>query len=80
MRLFTYGLSLALLSFCLLGLSGCGEDNATAINEQASKTSGTKVELKEAPPQDQRAFGERSKNAGVTSPDAAKAAGYPRRK
>jgi len=64
MRLFTCGLSLALLSFCLLGLSGCGEDNQSELNKQASKTSGEKVELKEAPPQDQRAFGDRSKNAG----------------
>ena len=37
MRLFTSGLSLALLSFCFLGLAGCGEDNEAAINEQASK-------------------------------------------
>ena len=37
MRLFTTGLSLALLSFCFLGLAGCGEDNEAAINEQASK-------------------------------------------
>ena len=49
MRLFTCGLSLALLSFCLLGLSGCGEDNQSEINQQASKTSGTKVELKDTP-------------------------------
>jgi ABC-type phosphate transport system substrate-binding protein len=41
MRLFTNGLSLALLSFCFLGLAGCGEDNEAAINEQASKAKGT---------------------------------------
>jgi len=74
MRLFTCGLSLALLSFCLVVLSGCGEDNATAIDQQAAKTSGTKVELKDAPPKDQREFGERSKNAG-----GIKAPGYGKR-
>jgi hypothetical protein len=37
MRLFTRGLSLALLSFYFLGLAGCGEDNEAAIKEQASK-------------------------------------------
>jgi len=36
MRLFTRGLGLALLSFCFLGLAGCGEDNEAAINEQAA--------------------------------------------
>ena len=41
MRLFTRGLSLALLSFCFLGLAGCGEDNEAAIKEQASKAKGT---------------------------------------
>ena len=41
MRLFTSGLSLALLSFCFLGLAGCGEDNEAAIKEQASKAKGT---------------------------------------
>ena len=38
MKLFTCGLSVALLSFCFLGLTGCAEDNEAAINEQASKT------------------------------------------
>ena len=41
MRLFANGLSLALLSFCFLGLAGCGEDNEAAINAQASKAKGT---------------------------------------
>ena len=67
MRLFTCGLSLALLSSCLLGLSGCGEDNQSDINKQAAKTSGTKVELKTPQPQDQRQFGEQSKKAGTAS-------------
>jgi len=55
-------------------LSGCGEDNQSEINKQASKTSGEKVELKEPPPKDQREFGERSKNAG-----GIKAPGYGKR-
>jgi len=59
----------------LLGLSGCGEDNQSELNKQAAKTSSTKVELKEAPPQDQRAFGERSKTAGGIN-----APGYPKKK
>ena len=37
MRLFTRGLSLALLSLCFLGFAGCAEDNEAAIKEQASK-------------------------------------------
>ena len=43
MRLFTCGLSVALLSFCFLGLTGCAEDNEAAINEQASKTKGDTI-------------------------------------
>ena len=38
MRLFTSGLSLALLSFCFLGLAGCREDNEAAINTQMSRS------------------------------------------
>ena len=41
MRLFTSGLSIALSSFCILGLAGCAEDNEAAIKEQASKAKGT---------------------------------------
>ncbi len=43
MRLFTCGLSVALLSFCFLGLTGCGEDNEAAVNELASKSKATSV-------------------------------------
>ncbi len=39
-RLFC-GSSLALLSFCFLGLSGCAEDNEAAIKEQARTAKGT---------------------------------------
>ena len=77
MRLFTRGLSLALLGSCLLGLSGCGEDNQSEINKQAAKTSGTQVENKVPPPKDQREFGERSKATQLTTPGAAKSSGYP---
>ena len=41
MNLFTNGLRLALLSFCSLGLAGCGEDNEAAIKAQAAKAKGT---------------------------------------
>ena len=41
MRLFTSGLSLALLSFCFLGLAGCAEDNEAVIKEQAARAKGT---------------------------------------
>jgi hypothetical protein len=34
MRSYTTGLSLALLSFCVLGLIGCAEDNEAAIKQQ----------------------------------------------
>jgi hypothetical protein len=67
MRLFTCVVSLALVSFCLLGLTGCGEDNASLIDQQAWKTSGTQVETKVPPPNDQREFGERSKGGGTAN-------------
>jgi hypothetical protein len=41
MRSFTSGSSFALLSFCLLGLAGCAEDNEAAMKEQAAKAKGT---------------------------------------
>jgi hypothetical protein len=41
MRLFASEFSLVLLSFCFLGLAGCGEDNEAAIKEQAAKAKGT---------------------------------------
>jgi len=70
---------MALLGFCLLGISGCGEDNQSEINQQAAKTSGTQVENTVAPAQSQQEFGERSKATQLTTPGAAKSAGYPRR-
>ncbi len=41
MKLYTRGSSHALLSFCFLGLAGCGEDNEAAIKEQAARAKGT---------------------------------------
>jgi hypothetical protein len=41
MRIFTIGLSLSFLSFCVLGLPGCGEDNEAAMREQARTAKGT---------------------------------------
>ncbi len=41
MRFLITRLSLALLSFCFLGLAGCGEDNESFIKEQAAKAKGT---------------------------------------
>ncbi len=38
MKLYTRGSSHALLSFCFLGLAGCGEDNEAAIKEQAANS------------------------------------------
>jgi len=40
MRLFTSGLSLALLTCCFLALAGCAEDNEAAIKEQAATAKG----------------------------------------
>jgi hypothetical protein len=41
MRKLTGGSILTLLSSCLLGLAGCGQDNEAYIKEQASKAKGT---------------------------------------
>jgi hypothetical protein len=41
MRRLTTGLRLAFLSYCLLGLVGCGPDNEAAIRAQAAKAKGT---------------------------------------
>lgn len=40
-RLSTRELGLALLGSCVLGLSGCAEDNEAAIRQQAAKAKGT---------------------------------------
>jgi hypothetical protein len=41
MKLFTSGLTLVLFSVCVIGLTGCGEDNEAPIKEQASRAKGT---------------------------------------
>jgi hypothetical protein len=41
MRLFTSGLSLALLTIGCMGLAGCAEDNEAAIRAQAARAKGT---------------------------------------
>jgi ABC-type phosphate transport system substrate-binding protein len=83
MRLFTSGLSLALLSFCFLGLAGCGEDNEAAIKEQASKAKGTIPGSRTAQAQTQEEYYEITPGvqgvgtAGGPRPDRG-IAGYPR--
>ncbi len=81
MRLCTRGSSLALLSFCILGLAGCGEDNEAAIKEQAAKAKGTIPGSRTAQAQTQEEYFEITpgvRGAGMTSgarPD--QGAGYP---
>jgi hypothetical protein len=41
MRSFTFVLGLGLLSFCLTGLLGCGEDNEAASRDSAAKGTAT---------------------------------------
>ena len=75
------GFSLVLLSFCLLGLAGCGEDNEAAIREQASQAKGTIPGSRTAQAQTQEEFYEITPGvagAGTASgprPDQGK--GYP---
>jgi hypothetical protein len=81
MRLFASRLSLALLSFCFLGLAGCGEDNEAAIKEQASRAKGTIPGSRTAQAQTQEEFYEITpgvKGAGMRSgPRPDQGAGYP---
>ena len=82
MKLFTSGLSLALLSFCFLGLGGCGEGNEAAINEQASKAKGTIPGSRSAQAKTQEEYYEITpgvKGVGTRSgPRPDQGAGYPR--
>jgi hypothetical protein len=81
MRMFTRGLSLALLSVCFLGLAGCAEDNEAAIREQAAKAKGTIPGSRTAQAQTQEEYYEITpglQGAGTRSgprPDQGK--GYP---
>jgi ABC-type phosphate transport system substrate-binding protein len=83
MRMVASGLSLALLSFCFLGLAGCGEDNEAAIKEQASKAKGTIPGSRTAQAQTQEEYYEITPGvqgvgtAGGPRPDRG-IAGYPR--
>ena len=56
MRLFTGGLRLALLIYCFVGLTGCGEDNEAFIKQQASKAKGTIPGSRTAQAQDQAEY------------------------
>ena len=81
-RLYIRRLSLALLSFCFLGLAGCGEDNEAAIKEQASKAKGTIPGSRTAQAQDQKEYYEITPGvqggAGTASgPVPDQGAGYP---
>ena len=82
MRLSTTGLSLALLSFCLLGSAGCGEDNEAAIKEQASRAKGTIPGSRTAQAQTQEEYYEITpgvRGAGMASgPRPDQGSGYPR--
>ena len=81
MRMFASGLSLALLSFCFLGLAGCGEDNEAAIKEQASKAKGTIPGSRTAQAQTQEEYYEITpglRGAGApTGPRPDQGMGYP---
>jgi len=78
MRLFTTGLSLALLSFCFLGLAGCGEDNEAAINDQASKTKERIPGARSPQPKTQEEYG--SMTYGIQGVGTGKGTGYPGKK
>ncbi len=75
MRSFTCGLSLAVLSFCLLVQTGCSEDNESAFKEQASKTGSSKGDSAKLPPaaKSQAEYGQQQEASKTSS----KAAGYP---
>jgi len=81
MRFFASGLSLALLSFCFLGLAGCAEDNEAAIKEQASKAKGTIPGSRTAQAQTQEEYYEITpgvRGAGTRSgPRPDQGTGYP---
>ncbi len=84
MRSFTSGLSVALLSFCFLGLAGCAEDNEAAMREQASKAKGTIPGSRTAQAQTQEEYYEITpgiQGAGTKSgPRPDQGAGYPGQK
>jgi hypothetical protein len=77
----TSGLSFALLSFCFLGLAGCGEDNEAAIKAQAAKAKGTIPGSRTAQAQTQEEYYEITpgvQGAGLRNgPVPDQGAGYP---
>jgi hypothetical protein len=81
MRLFTSGLSLALLSLFFLGLAGCAEDNEAAIKQQAAKAKNTIPGSRTAQAQTQEEYYEITpglQGAGMRSgPRPDQGAGYP---
>jgi hypothetical protein len=76
MRLFTSGLSFAVLSFCFLGLAGCGEDNEAASRDQAAKTT-TSVDSSKVIPQSNSQADYFKNNPGTSGAATGKSAGYP---
>ncbi len=74
MRLFTCGLSVALLSFCFLGLTGCAEDNEAAINEQAAKTKASDIPPDKATPPINSMEEYAKRNTGMAGAGSGKAA------
>ena len=83
MRLFTSGPRLALVSFCVLGLAGCAEDNEAAIKAQAAKAKNTIPGSRTAQAQDQGEYyeitpGVRGGAGGRSGPRPDQGAGYPK--
>jgi hypothetical protein len=76
MRLFTSGVSLTLLSFCFLGLAGCGDDNEAASRDSASKTTAT-VDPSKVIPQSSNMGDYFKNNPGAAGAGAGKGTGYP---
>lgn len=82
LRICSGGLSVAVLSFSVLGLAGCAEDNQAAIRAQAARARGTIPGSRTAQAQTQEEYFEITpgvQGAGTSSgprPDQGK--GYPR--
>ena len=78
---FTNRIGLTLLSFCLLGLAGCGEDNEAAIKAQAATAKGTIPGSRTAQAQTQEEYYEITpgvQGAGTTKgPRPDQGTGYP---
>lgn len=66
MRWLSSGTRFALASVIVLGIVGCQESNESAVDEQARKTAGAKVDVA-PPPKDQREFGERAQQTNPLS-------------